>query len=136
MLTRISLENFKCFKLLKLPLARLTLLAGTNASGKSSVLQSLVLLHQTMREHEWSPNLQLNGTEVELGTFADIVDKENGRDSFNICVDSDTCSIQWSFTHAGGRDALSAMVAAVNVSGTVYLDNEPLQKCQAQPQFH
>lgn len=54
MLARIDLRDFKCFTLLKLPLRPLTLLSGTNASGKSSVIQALALLHQTMREHEWS----------------------------------------------------------------------------------
>ena len=57
MLTRLDLNYFKCFELLHLPLAHLTLLSGTNASGKSSALQALVLLHQTMREHEWSTRL-------------------------------------------------------------------------------
>ena len=57
MLTRIDLRHFKCFEMLKLPLRPLTLLSGANASGKSSVLQALVLLYQTMREHEWSSRL-------------------------------------------------------------------------------
>ncbi|MYI72021.1 MAG: ATP-binding protein, partial [Synechococcus sp. SB0673_bin_10] len=39
----------------------MTLLSGINAAGKSSVMQALVLLHQTMRDHEWSDKLMLNG---------------------------------------------------------------------------
>ena len=54
MITQLDLYFFKCFKILRLPIAPLTLLSGSNASGKSSVLQALVLLHQTIREHEWS----------------------------------------------------------------------------------
>ena len=46
MLARIDLRRFKCFASLKLPLRPLTLLSGANASGKSSVLQALVLLHR------------------------------------------------------------------------------------------
>ena len=61
MLNRLDLHDFKCFELLKLPLASLTLLSGANASGKSSVLQALVLLHQTMRDHEWASRILLNG---------------------------------------------------------------------------
>ena len=61
MLQQIELRFFKCFALLKLPLGRLTLLSGANASGKSSVMQALVLLHQTIRDHEWSTRLMLNG---------------------------------------------------------------------------
>ncbi len=75
MLTQLDLRHFKCFELLHLPLCPLTLLAGTNASGKSSALQALVLLHQIMREHEWSLRLMLNGESVQLGTVSDVVDK-------------------------------------------------------------
>jgi predicted ATPase len=64
---RVDLRHYKCFDTLKLPLQRLTLLSGLNASGKSSVLQALVLLHQTIREHEWSERLLLNGTALKLG---------------------------------------------------------------------
>jgi len=53
-----------------------------NASGKSSVLQALVLLHQTMREHEWSTRLLLNGASLRMGTVTDVVDKVNGRYTF------------------------------------------------------
>ena len=84
MLTRLELRFFKCFELLRLPLAPLTLLTGLNASGKSSVLQALVLLHQTMREHEWSTRLVLNGAGVRLGTMPDVVDEVSGRRSFEI----------------------------------------------------
>ena len=66
-LERIDLRHFKCFDLLKLPLRTLTLLSGVNASGKSSVLQVLVLLQQTMREHQWSRRLMLNGSPIRLG---------------------------------------------------------------------
>ncbi|MCY4225307.1 MAG: hypothetical protein OXF06_10790 [Bacteroidetes bacterium] len=57
---------------------QLTLLSGTNASGKSSVLQALCVLHQTMRDFEWSPRLMLNGSVVTLGTVMDLVDQVHG----------------------------------------------------------
>ena len=72
MLQQIELRFFKCFALLKLPLSPLTLLSGANASGKSSVMQALVLLHQTIRDHEWSRRLMLNGTSVRLGTASAV----------------------------------------------------------------
>ena len=98
MLNRLDLVNFKCFKLLRLPLAPLTLLSGANASGKSSVLQALVLLHQTMREHEWSIRLMLNGESIKLGTVSDVVDKIHGRKTFEIGVTDDERFYHWSFT--------------------------------------
>ena len=115
MLTQLDLRHFKCFELLHLPLCPLTLLAGTNASGKSSVLQALGLLHQTMREHEWSLRLMLNGESVQLGTVSDVVDKVYGRRECEIgLVDGDT-SYQWIFT--GGRSEMSMAVKRVAVRG-------------------
>lgn len=97
MLTRIDLRHFKCFGTLKLPLRSLTVLSGTNASGKSSVLQALVLLHQTMREHEWSKSLVLNGDFVQLGTAADVIDQVEGRKSCHIGLHDDETEYVWTF---------------------------------------
>lgn len=113
MLTQLELKHFKCFELLRLPLSPLTLLSGSNASGKSSVLQALVLLHQTMREHEWSRRLMLNGGSLRLGTVADIVDKVHGRRTFEVSVASDGLKYRWSFS--GERDEMSMAVDRVCV---------------------
>ena len=87
-ITGIDLKHFKCFDLLKLPLRPLTLLSGANASGKSSVLQALLLLHQTITEHEWSDRLLLNGGAIRLGTVADVVD-QRARRSCQIALRTD-----------------------------------------------
>jgi len=108
MLTNLSLKYFKCFELLQLPLKPLTLLSGTNAAGKSSVLQALVLLHQTMREHEWSTRLILNGSVIKLGTVSDVVDKVHGRREFSIAVVDEEQTYQWFFT--GDRAEMSMKV--------------------------
>lgn len=113
MLTRLDLQCFKCFELLKLPLGHLTLLSGANASGKSSVLQALVLLHQTMREHEWSTRLMLNGEAIKLGTVSDVVDKVHGRRGLEIGVIDDKQTYSWIFI--GERSELSMAVDRVTV---------------------
>ncbi len=120
MINRLDLETFKCFELMRLPLAPLTLLSGTNASGKSSVLQSLVLLHQTMREREWSTRLMLNGSIAKLGTVTDVVDQVNGTRRFDIGLMDESTSCRWSFT--GGRQDMSMQVNRVE-AGDVRFDN-------------
>ena len=121
MLTRIDLRHFKCFTLLQLPLRPLTLLSGANASGKSSVLQALVLLHQTMREHEWSSRLMLNGAAVQLGTVGDVVDQVHGRRACEIALlDGDEVYFRWEF--AGEPNEMSMAVAHVYVDGVDGLD--------------
>src|SRR5438093_1212430 len=107
-LTRLDLQHFKCFEVLRLPLGPLTLLSGSNSSGKSSVLQALVLLHQTMREHEWSKRLMLNGTAIQLGTVSDVVDKIHGRHTLEIGVVDGEQAYRWVF--AGERSEMSMAV--------------------------
>ena len=117
MITRIELDLFKCFKMLKLPLAPLTLLSGANASGKSTVLQAMVLMHQTILDYEWSIRLQLNGSEIQLGTVADVVDKVYGRRHFGVGIIDDDCSAAWQFSYADDKQAMSAAIESVVVDG-------------------
>ncbi len=118
MLNLLRLKHFKCFESLHLPLAPLTLLSGTNAAGKSSVLQALVLLHQTMQEHEWSTRLMLNGKAIRLGTVTDVIDEINGLKSVDIGIVDNEQSYLWTFT--GERKALSMAVDCVVVNGETY----------------
>lgn len=115
MLTRIDLQHFKCFELLRLPLAPLTLLTGLNASGKSAVLQAFALLNQTMREHEWSTRLILNGTVVRLGVAPDVVDEENSKNTFSISLETDEEILKWDFY--GERHDRSMAVENVYIDG-------------------
>lgn len=118
MIEQLELRNFKCFELLRLSLAPLTLLSGTNASGKSSVLQALTLLHQTMREDEYSRRLILNGRVVQLGTLTDVVSQTYGRDSFGIELSDSDVGIAWDFT--GERRDMSLEVAEVRSMGKTF----------------
>lgn len=74
MLDRIRLTNFKAFRDQSLDLAPLTLLAGLNGSGKSSLLQALLLLRQSFElGHLSRHKLALNGKYISLGTFQDVL---------------------------------------------------------------
>lgn len=50
MVKSIEIKNFKCFDNLKLSLSGMTVLAGGNAAGKSTVIQALLLAEATARE--------------------------------------------------------------------------------------
>lgn len=115
MFKSVYINHFKCFEKLDLPLADLTLLSGANASGKSSVLQVLVLLQQTMREHEWSTRLVLNGDSIKMGTVADVVDKVHGRRTFQVGVTDEENTYRWAFS--GERPEMSMAVDSVSVGG-------------------
>ena len=135
MLTRLELRSFKCFGLLRLPIAPLTLLTGVNASGKSSVLQAFVLLHQTMHEHEWSTRLVLNGAGVRLGAASDVA----GRAGFEIALEDDENVYRWVF--GGDRRDMSMEVRLVTVNDRTFkLPQElryllPLDEAEAASPF-
>jgi predicted ATPase len=78
MLTHLKLENFKIWRSTgPIRLAPITFLLGTNSSGKSSLIQSLLLIRQTVKGDD--PNLDLNlgnpdaGDSVTLGQFKDFL---------------------------------------------------------------
>jgi predicted ATPase len=126
-LTQIDLQHFKCFRRLKLPLGKLTLLSGTNASGKSTILQALVLLHQTCVAHEWSNRLQLNGSEISLGTFRDVIDKVYGKSEFHFELHADTLRVAWTFSGDRQASDMSAAVAIARVNTSVWPSPERLR---------
>ncbi len=81
MLTNWVLENFKPISgHLNLALGKTTVLAGLNSTGKSSVLQSILLLAQTLANPNPNKPLILNGHIVQLGTYEDILN-DNTKDA-------------------------------------------------------
>ena len=74
MLRRIELMNFKCFDAVNLQCAPLTLLCGLNGMGKSSIIQSLLVLHQSFKSGALAQgSLMLDGSMADIGTGADIL---------------------------------------------------------------
>ncbi len=85
MITKWKLSNFKSIRnLTELPLARLTILAGSNSSGKSTVLQSMLLISQTLMSRVSSRSVVLNGPIVKLGQFDDL--RSYGSDANQILI--------------------------------------------------
>lgn len=72
--TKFGLRNFKSFYYLEdIDIRPLTVLVGTNSSGKSSLLQSLLLLKQTSRDERFSGMLKFDGEWTQLGSFANVI---------------------------------------------------------------
>lgn len=78
MLTQLKLLNFKVWsKPHPIALDPVTMLLGTNSSGKSSLIQSLLLLKQTVQSPDRTIHLNLGGDEVNdlfnFGGFDDVI---------------------------------------------------------------
>ncbi|RQR72257.1 DUF3696 domain-containing protein [Burkholderia sp. Bp9012] len=71
MFRQLTLTNFKAHRTTNVALAPVTLLSGLNSTGKSSVLQSILLIEQNCDRYA-SDFLKLNGDWVRLGTGSDI----------------------------------------------------------------
>lgn len=69
---QIEIDGFKCFRAWSAPLRPLTILAGPNNAGKSSLLQALLLCHLASRTA--GDKVPLNGAlGLQLGTVADTL---------------------------------------------------------------
>ncbi len=76
MLTSLRLRNYKSWADTgELRLAPITGLFGTNSSGKSSILQLLLVMKQTVESSDRAQVLQLGGERalVDAGTFREVV---------------------------------------------------------------
>ncbi len=88
MLTSCHIENFKSFKELpELSLYTVTVLAGANSSGKSTLIQTILLLKQTIQYGSQDRPLTLNGPLLRLGSFSDIRNNSSYRNDLTVAFD-------------------------------------------------
>jgi predicted ATPase len=76
MIRQLALHNYKCFLEASIPFGPLTLLVGANASGKSSVIQSLLLLRQSYLHAAFNGDqarLLLAGELINVGQAQEII---------------------------------------------------------------
>jgi len=84
MLNSLSFTNFKSWEKADLQCGRITGIFGTNSSGKTSLLQFLLLLKQTKEATDRAIALDLNGDYVELGTIRDAIHRHDEERSIAI----------------------------------------------------
>jgi AAA15 family ATPase/GTPase len=75
MLNEYQIQNFKAFTSPEaIPLRPITLIYGPNSSGKSSLIQALLLLKQTLEEENPKKAILLTtGYFEDLGDYTDLV---------------------------------------------------------------
>jgi AAA15 family ATPase/GTPase len=88
MLREYQLTNFKAFgEPETIPIRPITLIYGPNSSGKSSVLQSLLLLKQTLQEAENSETLLIpKGNLINLGSYREFIHRHDVSKPFSFKV--------------------------------------------------
>lgn len=87
MITHLAFNNFKSWNELRLNAKPITGLFGANSSGKSSILQMLLMLKQTKEETDRTIAIDFGNTKknVNLGSFNDVTHNHNEKGiSWNI----------------------------------------------------
>ncbi|MBI2899747.1 MAG: AAA family ATPase [Planctomycetes bacterium] len=102
-ITSLRLKNFKCFAdTEETQLAPLTVVFGRNNAGKSSLLQGLALLRQTLDNPQENQRLALEGTLYPAGSYADLVHGHRKTDHISIAIGVKTLaaagSVEFEFT--------------------------------------
>jgi len=112
MLDELIAKNFKCLDDVALPLKPLSVLAGLNGMGKSTVLQVLLLLHQS---HQVSADrsvrrLVLNGPLANIGAATDALWEGAGKEEpLALGVTASGRRYVWKFAYEDGDDELSGL---------------------------
>lgn len=119
MLSQLRLNNFKIWRDTGfMRLAPLTLLLGTNSSGKSSLIQSLLLIRQTVKGNDSNLDLNLGNPDtldsVTLGQFKDVLCRQGGKTE-SIKINQVGIEFRWS---ENGRVDDSALFSARYRQGT------------------
>lgn len=96
MISRVSVLNFKSLRDILVDLAPLTVLTGLNGSGKSSLIQMLLLLRQNATADGNPVEAELNKGFLRLGTQGDIRYCYNeGIDKAIVAVESDSLNADY-----------------------------------------
>jgi len=89
---KVIIKNFKSLKNIELELNNLTLITGVNSVGKSSLIQSLLLLKQNQEKfysYRGSKIANINDSYVKLGNKSDILYEEAFEENIEITITSD-----------------------------------------------
>ena len=86
----VKIQNFKSLKSVDIELANITLLTGVNSCGKSSFIQTLLLLKQNENRINMPKNTIVNikGDYLDLGNKRDILFQETFNENLSIEVSS------------------------------------------------
>lgn len=102
MIEKLQLTNFKCFKKDEIDFKPLTILTGANASGKSSVIQALLLLQHTNelmhnKGKRWSEaSIDINQVPgFQIGAPNTLISQNP--------IEDETCDFSFAFEEAGKR---------------------------------
>lgn len=110
MIKKIAIEGFKSFGAkTEMNLARITVIYGKNGRGKSSIVQPLLLLAQTMQEKGIPDVMPVNGRFVKLGVAEDLINKDLSPKKWTVELNSDSESLILSYSTVKEKPQLATI---------------------------
>ena len=108
MINSVSIHNFKNHADTSLDLGRLTILTGINGMGKSSVMQSMLLLRDSYLRNRQMNTLFLDGLSCHVGSSAGLVNgtiaENNNPDKFRMSITTDDETYLFSYVYPLGDE--------------------------------
>jgi len=119
MISHVRIERFKCFEDQLITFSKLTLLAGANGAGKSTAIQSILLLRQSRLEDNITDRqrLVLNGDLVQVGTAKDAIYIRSQEDNIRFTLafeDYPTATYSWVFLYDKASSHQHFLLASSN----------------------
>jgi hypothetical protein len=117
-ITRIAVEGFKSIaKRQEIEIAPLTILAGANSSGKSSIMQPLLLLKQTL-EATYDPGpLKIDGPNVKFTRTEEFLSRNGQYEPRRLRVEFSAGDFAFEFTFARNESGLEVTGETYRVGG-------------------
>lgn len=106
MINKIAVKNFKCFENFELPLKSVNILSGINGMGKSTMIQSLLLLRQSALKSDGIKGLHLNGEYLLLGSGQDILYERAEEERIELGYGDGKGEHSWTFQYLPDSDFL------------------------------
>lgn len=130
MINSIEIKNFKSIKHKRFPLRSLNVLLGLNGQGKSSFIQSLLIVRQSAESLK-AGVLRLNGNEFKLGTTKDALYQYSGKnESLSIALAFDDKEpYLMNFDYIIGSDVFNQVNRPTNIykeASAIFETKQPL----------
>ena len=111
MIESIKLSNYKAFENVFIPIKPITIFLGANSVGKSSIIQMLMLMHQTAESkgNSYASALKIYGNYVNAGAYENLFHKKNTNFPVKLSVNIDAGKLG-SYVHQCKTEFISIFV--------------------------
>ena len=132
MISAIELGNFKCFRATPVNFSHLTILAGANGAGKSTVIQALLLIRQAIEKIQHRDfsitdgeirevRVNLNGTYgIALGNSQAVISANTDAEIFYLQVNVNEAHYPFVFSSPITRPEQSISISNINEVKEIY----------------